>query len=390
MVDFVFLVFVFLLSVYISAYLLYFVFIIKNSRRDYGISRDLIYRPNVSLIICAYNEEKTIANKIKNTLEIEYPRDKLEIIIFDNGSKDRTYDVAKNSIDEGIKLYKLEGENRGKSAGLNVAFKYAKGDIIAISDVDCHLKSDVLIKSMPYFADTCVGSVSGTQILLNPDESPSTQMEKALQSGYQFIRKVESVVDSTIVYSGEFTAFRKNLIEKLDEDIAADDTQVAIRVRERGRRALLLEEVNFYEYSPSNFKARWKQKIRRSAAIVQALFRYRHLMFNRQYGLYGMVTYPWNFFMHVVSPYIFASLLAFSLLLLMFNFGVMVKMLVAIIFMFLVAILIASYSKQKGVSYMFNMLLTFVYSQLVLLIGSLSLMKKNPYKWEPLRDTRRY
>lgn len=361
-----------------------------KSRRGYGITTDSSYRPSVSLIICAYNEERSIESKIKNTLELEYPRDNLEIIIFDNGSKDRTYEIAKNFVDKGIKLCRLEGENRGKPAGLNVAFGYTQGEIIAMSDVDCSLKSDILTKSMPYFADPQVGAVSGFLTLLNPDQSPSTQMEKALQSGYRLIRKGESAVDSTIVFSGEFTAFRRSLIEKIEEDIAADDTQIAIRVRDHGKRALLLDEANFYEYAPPNFKARWKQKIRRGSAIVQALFRYRKRMFNSEYGLFGMVIYPWNFFMHVISPCLFASILAVSTLLLIFDFWAMIKILASILILVVLAS-IAAYLKGKGIRYILNMLLTFVYSQIVLFVGSISLIKtrKGLHKWEPIQEKRK-
>lgn len=390
MANLLFLAFISLFSVYILAYLVYFIFVAKNLGRDYGVSRDVTYRPNVSLIICAYNEEKTIASKIKNTLEIEYPRDKLEIIVFDNGSQDGTYDVAKSFAEEEIKVYKLNGKNKGKSAGLNVAFKYAKGDIVVISDVDCLLKKNVLIESMPYFADAHVGTVTGSQILLNPNESPSARSELSLQSYYKFIRKAESIMDSTIIYNGEFAAFRKNLIRKLDEDIAADDTQIAMEVRKAGYRALFLEEVNFFEYAPSNLRAKWEQKVRRSAAVVQVLIRYKDFMFNRKYGVYGTLIYPWNFFMHVISPFLFASLLAISFFLLVLDFYSVIKMLIAMMFMVVIMVTIIHAYFEKSIRGVVDMIFAFVHAQLTLLIGSLSLIRKNPYKWEPVRDTRRY
>jgi len=382
-------IFVGVASIYVSLYAGYALFILKNSQSCDRVKKDSKFLPSVSLIICAYNEEKTISRKLENTLKINYPNDRLERIVFDNGSTDDTFEIAKNFEKNGVKVYSLNGENRGKSAGLNVAFRFAKGDIIAISDVDCFLKEDVLLKSMPYFADPSVGAVCGSQILLNPKESQSTQMEDSLQAYYKLIRKAESNIDSTILYNGEFAAFRKNLVERLHEDVGADDTQIAIKIKETGHRALFLKEANFYEYAPSSLKMRWKQKVRRSSQVVQALLKYRYMMF-RTPDTYGRIIYPWNFFMHVISPFIFMSLLAMLTFMLIFDLFGSALALAIFGFTALLGVVLIEVRLKRSLIGVLSTLLTFAHAQLTLFVGFWSLMLRKPYKWQPLADTRRY
>ena len=382
-------IFIGMASLYISLYAGYALFVLKNSKSWDRVKKDPTFLPSVSLVICAYNEEKTISRKLENTLEIDYPKDRLELIALDNGSTDGTFEIAKKFEKNGVKVYSLSEENRGKSAGLNVAFKLAKGDVIAISDVDCFLKKDVLLKSMPYFADPSVGAVCGSQILLNPEESVSTQMEDSLQSYYKLIRKAESNIDSTILYNGEFAAFRKNLIGRLDEDVGADDTQIAIKIKESGHRALFLNEANFHEYAPSSSKMRWRQKVRRSSQVVQALLRYRHMMCRKR-DTYSRIIYPWNVFIHVISPFIFMSLVV--MLPFMFIFEPFASALALAIFGFtiLLGLVVIEMHWKKKLKEILSTLFMFVHAQLTLFVGFWSLMRRKPYKWEPLKNTRRY
>ena len=345
--------------------------------------------PSVSLIICAYYEEKSIEQKIENTLKIKYPEEKLEVIVFDNGSNDATLETAKRFENRGIRVYSLNSENRGKVAGLNFVFKLAKGEIVAITDVDCHLKDNVLLESMPYFNDVKVGAVCGSQILLNPEESQSTQMEESLQGFYKMMRKAESNIDSTIVYNGEFLAFRKDLIGRLDEEVGADDTQIAVRIRQSGHRALFLNEANFYEYAPKTLRTRWKQKVRRSSQLVQAIIKYRNLMFKSSEP-YNSIIYPWNFFMHVVSPFFFVSLLAIGVIVAVTDPLFMGSVILISALLLLVCVLVLQIIHKNNFKGVSSALLMFIDAQITLFIGFWVQLRKKPYKWEPLDNTRRY
>lgn len=359
-----------------------------NNYQKININRK--YLPTVTVIICAYNEEKAIESKIQNTIKLKYPLKKLKILVFDNGSNDKTYDLAKKYESDLVSVQRLSHDNRGKSFGLNVAFNYASSEIIAITDVDCLLDEEILLNSIPYFSNEKIGAVTGSQILLNADESFSSQMEYSLRGYYRVIHTAESNLDSTIIYNGEFTAFRKHLIKKLDEDVGADDIQIAVKTRQAGFRALFLSSANFYEYAPSTPSLRWKQKVRRGSQVVQALIRYRFLMF-RKLDAYCMLIYPWNFFMYVISPFMFISLIMLSLYLLYVQFSEVIIIFGSLIISAFIAICILSlFLNKKGLKGILSSLFTFIDAQLSLFVGAFTLLSKNTYKWEPIEEMRRY
>jgi len=383
---------IFLSSLFILIYLSVAILVSMNLNRDQGVKKDPSYTPEVSLVICAYNEEKIIADKIENTLQIDYPRGKFETILFDNGSEDKTFEVATSFKERGIKVLKLNGKNRGKSAGLNEALKNVTGNIIKVSDADCLYEKDILHRIVPYFADPSVGAVAASPVLINPKQSAATKVESGLQTFYHFLYGAWSVLDS-IVIGGGGLAFRKELIKNLDEEIGADDIQIAVKVRKSGYRVLFLKDAHFHEFIPPTFRARWKQKIRRSAQIVQALIKHRDLMFKRRYGIYGMVIYPAEFFMRVLSPYILLTIICLGVFILFLSFWEMIKIIlyisVASIATGLLMNIYFNHSAQSAGHFsLLHILPAFLDAQLVLLLGSLSLLWRKPHTWKPTRETK--
>lgn len=387
--TFLLIILLLLSSIFISTYIGFALYMFLKSNSGREVKKDPNYTPKVSLVICAYNEEKMIVEKIENVLQIDYPRDKLEIIVFDNGSEDRTFEVASSFKERGVRVLKLGGQNRGKSAGINEALKYVTGEIVKISDADVRYNKGILRKAMPYFADPSVGAVCASPVLSNPEQTAVTKIETSLHSFYHLFRGVESAIDSIIIGGGGF-AFRRKLIEKLDESIGNDDIDLTVKVRKSGHRVLLLKDAYFYEYTPPTFRARWKQKIRRSTMIVQALIKHRGVMFKRKFGIYGGVIYPAEFFIHVLSPYILLTILGLSVCLLFLNFWVMISITMCVFVAGIVGgMLMSSFFNRKTQSagpfsfvYMF---LAFLEAQLVLLLGSLSLLWRKPYIWKSER-----
>lgn len=126
--------------------------------------------PKVTIIITAYNEEKSIKSKLENTLDIEYPKDKLEIIVASDASTDRTDEIVKEFADRGVKLFRNEGR-KGKTPTQNKAVEVASGDIILFSDATTFYPKDVLKRILPSFADESVGCVSGRLIYVTNERS---------------------------------------------------------------------------------------------------------------------------------------------------------------------------------------------------------------------------
>jgi cellulose synthase/poly-beta-1,6-N-acetylglucosamine synthase-like glycosyltransferase len=116
--------------------------------------------PPVSLIIAAFNEENSIAAKIENALETDYPREKLEILVASDASTDRTDEIVRGYASRGVKLFRAEG-NLGKSAMLSQAIEQTRGEIVALSDATGMWTRDAVRRLVSHFADPRVGCVSG-------------------------------------------------------------------------------------------------------------------------------------------------------------------------------------------------------------------------------------
>jgi len=343
------------------------------NHKSLKIKKKRKFKPSVSIVIPTWNEEDTIKGKLKNTLKLKYPNKKLEIIVIDSGSTDKTRSIVKKF--KGVRLI-VEKKRMGKANALNRVFRKCKGDIVIMSDSDCRLDKNILEKSMPYFSDTKIGALTGRQILLNPNENIATKTESEYRNFYFLIRKAESIIDSTIIFHGEFSAFRKELLENIYVDSVADDTELALRVRKKNYRALMIWEAIYREYAPDKLSERIKQKYRRAQGLIQIMSRFFSTFFlNPSYGYFGMLIFPVEFFMHLISPILLV--IAFITL-----FFLPLNIFVLIIIGLGITLLI----KRTRI-----FLLTFLHSQYSCLKGMFHyLFNGSSHSWEKVHGTRRY
>ena len=135
--------------------------------------------PSVSLLVAAYNEAAVIADKIRNSLALDYPGDKLEIVVASDGSEDATADIVRSfAAENGGRVRLLNYPlNRGKMAALNDALPELRGDIVAFSDATSMLAADSLRILVQSFSDPRVGAASGVYRLLKKDQTPHGPQE---------------------------------------------------------------------------------------------------------------------------------------------------------------------------------------------------------------------
>jgi len=359
-----------LVIVYVGYYSLC-LYVTKTKKLN--VKKNAKFRPKVSFVIPTWNEGNTIEGKLKNTLKLKYPKDKLEIIAIDSGSTDSTKKIIKKF--KNIKLIE-EKERHGKASALNKVFKYCKGDIIVISDADSRLKEDILLKSMPYFFDTRVGALTGKLVLINPDENMTTKIEKNYRKFYHLIRNAESILDSTVVFHGPFSAFRNGLVKKISKDSVADDTELAIRIRKKNYKTLFISDAIFWEYTPTKFSERIKLKQRRAHGIIQIMFRFfSTFFFNPDYRIFGFLIFPVEFFMHVISPILI-------LVILISAFFLPLNILASMLTLFLIGLLIPQAR---------SFIITFLQTQYSCFRGIIDYtFKSDSHKWEKIYGTRRY
>ena len=156
--------------------------------------------PSVSILIPAHNEEAVITDKIKNTLNLDYPSDKLEVVVVSDGSVDRTDEMVKEFTAEyPLKFYRVESR-KGKANALNTGLQHVNGDIIVFSDSSIILEKDALKAITKGFADPIVGCISGE------DHIPGGGGE-GLYGRYElYLRNLESQTGSIVGASGSFYA----------------------------------------------------------------------------------------------------------------------------------------------------------------------------------------
>lgn len=257
----------------------------------------------ISIVIPTYNEEKTIIKKLENTLSLRYPKESLEIVITDC-SDDKTMEVIeeyyKRRKDVKMILYH-EDERRGLPHGLNTGYSLATGDIIVKTDCDATLDKDALKYAIKSFENEEIGCVTGKAVPVGSDP------EKSYRDINTRIQLWESKLDSTIMAHGPFTAFRKKLLKPIDEDSLADDSEISLKIRRQGYKSILNPNIIFYEKTSE--KGREEQKIRRASGLIRLLWRNKDIFLNPRYGKYGLIVFPFNFFIMIILPLLLAPLL---------------------------------------------------------------------------------
>jgi cellulose synthase/poly-beta-1,6-N-acetylglucosamine synthase-like glycosyltransferase len=187
------------------------------------LKRDLTHTPMVSLMILAYNEEESIAKRIENALEMDYPADKLEVIVVSNGSVDRTDEIASGFAKRGVKL--MSYKEPGKTRAQNLAIPRANGALIILSDADTFYHLDAIKRLVSYFVDSRTGLVCGRVGHVDSLDSIDEMVGKGerLYRGYDNILKIlESKLGACIVASGCIIAFRKENYDRIDPSLTED------------------------------------------------------------------------------------------------------------------------------------------------------------------------
>ncbi len=225
--------------VYILAYIglfatsFYITSMIKHYRKPEPLPKD---DKTVTIIIPAYNEEASIARTIQSALELEYPKDKIEIIVVNDGSKDKTYEIAKKfEMARGIRVKVLTKPNGGKGSALNFGIKHSKSEIIVTMDADSFARPDSLRRMVGYFYSKDVMSVTPAMGVHNPKGI----LQRIQQIEYYlgvFLRKSFSTINAIHITPGAFSAYRREFFLKYggyDERNITEDLEIALRIQSK-------------------------------------------------------------------------------------------------------------------------------------------------------------
>lgn len=322
--------------------------------------------PMVSILIPVYSEESVIVRRINNIFESTYPRNKLEVIVVDSGSPDKTRSEINSNFQNTVTLI-TEEERKGKAHAINLGLKICKGDIVILTDGTALYDRDTILELVNSFKDTSIGGVSALYHVPNSEDSFVSASEHKFWLHKDEIRVLESSTHSTSWLSGEACAFRNKIITKVNEDTLADDSNISLQIISKGYRSIVNQNAYFTERSPTQFTDYVKVKSRRTLGGLIETLRFRSFFFNRKYGYFGMIVFPYRFFVYLISPILSCILIGIavlSILEIVTSFGLYVTLLLGGL------ALVAGFILRNNV-------LSYFYTQLFTIIAIIWLLRGN-------------
>jgi biofilm PGA synthesis N-glycosyltransferase PgaC len=261
----------------------------------------------VTVLLPVHNGAAWLERKLRSILELDYPRELVQVIVISDGSDDGTEEIARSFAPQGVELVSLP--RGGKAAALNEGMRRASGEILLLTDVRQELGPDSLSNLVSCFADPKVGVASGELII----RKGCTLEEENVGIYWRYekwIRKHQSRIDSMLGATGSICAMRACLAAPLAPDTILDDVVLPLGAFFKGYRLILDERARAYD-CPTSIQSEFRRKVRTLAGMYQTIFRYPQLL-----------TLKNRMWIHFASQKVGRLLLPWALLLVLFgSFG---------------------------------------------------------------------
>ncbi len=232
--------------------------------------------PTMTLMICAYNEEDVVEEKMANTLALDYPKDKFRIMWVTDGSNDRTNELLKAYPEVDIVF---SPERKGKTAALKHGLRELKTRYVAFTDANTMINSGALREIARLFSDPTVGCVSGEKRVAARKAGEMAAEGEGLYWKYEStLKRLDSELYSAMGAAGELNAIRTNLYEPMPETALLDDFVMSMRMVEQGYKIAYTSDAYAMEYGSANLEEESKRKRRIAAGGLQSSWWLRSMM----------------------------------------------------------------------------------------------------------------
>nr|NQU90022.1 glycosyltransferase family 2 protein [Bacteroidota bacterium] len=239
------------------------------------------YEPEVTLFVAAYNEKDYVDEKIKNSMSLEYPQEKVKHIWVTDGSDDGTPDILRKY--EGVEVYHKD-ERAGKIAAMNRGLEFVKTPIVIFSDGNTMLGKESIRRIVNMFSNPKVGCVSGEKRIYQKDKDTAAGTEGIYWKYESTLKKWDAELYSVVGAAGELFSIRTELYQHVERDTLLDDFIVSLRVAKKGYTIQYDPEAYAIETSSANVKEELKRKIRIAAGGIQSIVRLKELLNIFKYG----------------------------------------------------------------------------------------------------------
>jgi len=262
--------------------------------------------PLVSVIVPAHNEEKVIAQTIDSLLRQDYPN--LEVIVVDDGSTDRTGEIAQNFASKGlIKLVRREKASGSKARAVNYGIPFSRGEIIVTVDADTILEPSSIFELVEAFSNPAVGGVSGNIRVLN-----RVNLLTRLQA-YEYLvameagRRFQAISGALIIIPGAFGGIRRRLAYSIgffDPDTITEDFDITLKVHKSRMKVVFASRAIGWTVVPESWRGWIRQRTRWTAGQLQTLIKHRNVFFEPFFRIIGLLVTPDMLFMDIVLLFV--------------------------------------------------------------------------------------
>lgn len=263
--------------------------------------------PEVTLLIAAYNEEEVIEEKLKNSVSLLYPRNKLKIVVITDGSTDKTNSIIQNY---GHSKLLYSPERKGKTAAINRAMMYINSPIVVLTDANTLLNQDSILELVKHFSNPKIGCVSGEKKVINHLNKSAAAGGEGLYWKYESkLKSMDFQLYSTAGAAGELFAIRRELYKPIPDNIILDDFVISLQTVIDGYKIAYEPKAFAIEFGSVNIQEELKRKIRICAGGFQAMIYLKSLLNIFNHGLF-----TFQYISHRVLRWTFAPLALFCLL----------------------------------------------------------------------------
>lgn len=270
--------------------------------------------PSLTVIVPAYNEEKTVGLTINSLIESDYSNK--EVIVVDDGSIDQTYAIAsryKKKFPNG-RFSVIRKQNGGKSSAINYALRFAKGEIIIVIDSDSIIERNALKEIVKNFENPEITAVAGYVKVMKPSNILTKCTELEVLIAFNIVGRAFDFFGSIIIIPGALGAFRKEAILKrgmYEKDILTEDFDLTIKLLKSGGVTKFGSSSITYTECPTSLKDLYKQRTRWNRGNFQTLIKHKNIMNNARYGMLHKFAYPITLLMFLIRPLVTALITAF-------------------------------------------------------------------------------
>ena len=269
--------------------------------------------PTVSIIVPCWNEANTIQKTVKSLLALKYPKNKIEIMLVDDGSTDNTWEKMLEYKDN-PRITLVKKENGGKHTAVNLGIQTSKAELIGCLDADSFVHPEALSRIVSYFEDKEVMSVAPNVIIFDP-KNPIQIAQRVEYFMGVFLKKVLGMIGGIHVTPGPFSFYRKDVFEKIGGFRSAhktEDMEIAYRMQINGMKNVNCHKAFVYTYTPKTIKGLYKQRLRWIYGFIMNTFDYRKYLFNKKFGVFAMFTVPFGAVGLVAVVHLFVTLFSNS------------------------------------------------------------------------------